>query len=497
MTLSRLLAPALLLVGLGLAYLLTAGGHLYSPDEEVMFRATEALITRGSLAVEPMAMGFGTRRGRGGGEYPQYGLGNSVAAIPLWLLGGAIAPLWPDDSMRHVLETRSLVNAERYAYATPLDYTRRFAVAHMNIAVTLAQVWVLYLFALALTGHRPGALMVGLCCGLATQAWPHAKTFFSEPLATLCLTAGAYLIWTGWRRGSAGRLWAAGCALAYAHLTRLDSVVALPGIAVIFYGGLLRRHREAEGERRLPAAPPGPSPLHAHLAVGVPLALAAALLLGLNFWKFGSPLSTGYEDQPEGFRFTASLAESLAGYLWSPGRSLLLHSPPVLLGVVGFPALIRRAPHLGVGVLLAVLATLLFHAKWQNWSGGWDWGPRHIFSLIAWCMIPLGALLGAEARAWARIAAIVLFFAGFAVQAIAISQNPIEFYDVFYRRGEYARIARAEGQRPPRLSDSVWEVRWSAWDGYPRLWRAGIHDLFWLRWHHWTPDAVSPETGGP
>ncbi len=133
-------------------------------------------------------------------------------------------------------------------------------------------------------------------------------------------------------------------------------------------------------------------------------------------------------------------------------------------------------------MLVAFVTTLLFHAKWQHWSGGWDWGPRHIFSLIAWSMIPLAALLTARAHAVVRVGAFALLAAGLWVQTIAITQNPLEFYQVFYAEGEYARVARAEGETPPDGNDSIWQRRWSAWDGYPRLWNAGVHDLFWLRW---------------
>ncbi|MCX7624697.1 MAG: hypothetical protein N2Z21_00560, partial [Candidatus Sumerlaeaceae bacterium] len=76
-------------------YVATCGGHLYSPDEEVMFRMTEALARRGSVAVEPMldpeGRSFATRRGKDGKEYPQYGVGNPLFALPLYWLGDAIA----------------------------------------------------------------------------------------------------------------------------------------------------------------------------------------------------------------------------------------------------------------------------------------------------------------------------------------------------------------------------------------------------------------------
>jgi hypothetical protein len=475
------MAPALLLAGVGAILLVTSGGHLYSPDEEVMFRTTESLVTRGSLAIAPMPMGFSTQTGRSGNEYGQYGIGNSLFAAPFHLAGSGLAARGAGDSIAGVLRTDTAVNDRRYVYPEPADYARRFAVAHANIAVTLLQVWVLFLFAQALTGHTVGAVVVGLTYALGTQAWPHAKTFFSEPLATLCLTAGAYLIWTGLHQGRLRRLWWAGIFLGFSLLTRLDSVVALPGLAVMFYVLLKSLESPASEEPENAATPPRLSTVKAHLAIAIPLFITGFILAGLNLWRFGALTSTGYEDQAEGFHFSANLLESVPGFLVSPGRSLLFHSPPVLLGLIGFGALFRRDRALGLGVLVAFLCTFFFHAKWQNWSGGWDWGPRHIFSLIAWSMIPLAALMTAQASALVRIPTILLLCIGIAVQMLAISQNPLEFYQVYYAEGRYAIIALQEGEPPPGGNDSVWSVRWSAWNGYPRLWRNGVHDLFWLR----------------
>jgi Dolichyl-phosphate-mannose-protein mannosyltransferase len=478
----------LLLASVLLIHLATAGGHLYSPDEEVMYRVTESLV-HGRLAIEPLS-GFGTQTGRGGLEYAQYGLGNSIAAVPFRALGPLFAAVWPGDELREILSTSSFVNAQRYRYPTAIDYARRFAVSHMNIAVALLQIWVLYLFALALTNRPWVGVVVGLLYAFATQAWPHSKTFFSEPLATLSLTSGAYLVWSGMERRSALRLWFAGAALGWAMLTRLDSILALPGLALMFYLLLLRPEPSDEEGPRL-------SPLWAHLAIAIPLLLAMAVILGLNTYKFGGPLTTGYGDQAEGFEFNTSLLESLPGFLWSPGRSIFMHSPPVLLGVIGLVALIRRDRSLGLGVLGAFLVTLLVQAMWQNWSGGWDWGPRHIYSLIAWSMIPLTALLGERSFLSPRVAIALCAFVGALgvwVQSIAISENPLEYYDIHYRphvengmlTAPRAMIhAQSRGEMLPEGNDLMWHREYLPWSGYPEMWSEGIHDLFWLRWWQW------------
>ena len=48
---SLMLLAAIVLTACGL----TGGGHLYSPDEEIMYRTARALWTRGTLAIEPLS----------------------------------------------------------------------------------------------------------------------------------------------------------------------------------------------------------------------------------------------------------------------------------------------------------------------------------------------------------------------------------------------------------------------------------------------------------
>src|SRR5690606_14195842 len=71
-----------------------------------------------------------------------------------------------------------------------------------------------------------------LAYAIGTMAWPHARTYFSEPLATFfCLLAFYYVA----RRPSL-TVWnslAAGVAFSLALFTRLDSLVLLPALGLL------------------------------------------------------------------------------------------------------------------------------------------------------------------------------------------------------------------------------------------------------------------------
>jgi hypothetical protein len=171
---------------LALLYLLTLGGHLYSPDEEILFRTTEALTTRGCLAIEPLA-GFATRPpavARGDGrEFAQYGIGQPILAIPFYRLGVLIGHLAPDKTWLDLQE-------RMFVYEPPLSaagMTARMGLSFFNLLVTALSGVALFLLARRLCGAAKPAWIAALCWGAGSMAWPHARTFFTEPLAGLCL----------------------------------------------------------------------------------------------------------------------------------------------------------------------------------------------------------------------------------------------------------------------------------------------------------------------
>src|SRR5258708_854291 len=77
-------------------YLLTMGGHLDSPDEELMFQVTRSLVERGSMDIgdtvlpERFAL-----PGIDGRSYAPYGPVSSVLSVPFYLIGEAISASLP------------------------------------------------------------------------------------------------------------------------------------------------------------------------------------------------------------------------------------------------------------------------------------------------------------------------------------------------------------------------------------------------------------------
>ena len=263
-----------LFVLLALFYLLTLGGHLYSPDEEILFRTTEALTTRASLAIEPLA-GFATRPpavARGDGrEFAQYGIGQPILAVPFYWLGVFTGHLAPEKTWLDLQE-------RMFVYEPPLSaagMTARMGLSFFNLFVTALSGVVLFLLARRLCGAAKPAWIAALCWGAGSMAWPHARTFFTEPLAGLCLLIALHqmariFLWASQPVGQSasppvrqsasppvgqsalstqhsalrtqhsalsthkyGAAFWAGVAAGYGCLVRIDSVVFLPGLTLL------------------------------------------------------------------------------------------------------------------------------------------------------------------------------------------------------------------------------------------------------------------------
>ncbi|HUT23505.1 MAG TPA: hypothetical protein VM492_04095 [Sumerlaeia bacterium] len=481
---------------LALLYLLTFGGHIYSPDGEILFRTAEALATRGSLAIEPMA-GFATQPGRreDGREYAQYGVGQPLAATPFYWLGRALRPLAPDRdwvALRSRLRTAfpplsvrepgsEEAGDRRLAEAT----AGRLGVSLFNLATTALSGLVLFLLIHRLTGATHPAWVATLIWGAGSMAWPHARTFFTEPLAGLCLllslgTLARYFLPEAPPRLSGGQAQApsagredfppggrpqfsrcgaqglgcpslpvlSGLALGFGCLVRLDSVVFLPGLAALVAWGDFRRplapgqdagpdSAETRMENRILA----PALRHVfRLRVlgrlarfALPVAAAGGVILALNVWRFGHLLDTGYGDQPEGIAFTTPLLAGLYGFLMSVGKGMFFFSPPLVLAFWGLRPMLRRLPLFGGCLILIFLSFLCFQSCWRNWAGGWCWGPRHIMQIHALLAVPIGFWIAERWNAVRRVTLICLLIVGVAIQVYGCSQSFMDFYAIFYR----------------------------------------------------------------
>lgn len=492
-----------------LAYLLTAGGHLYSPDEEIMFRMTESLVVDRDLAIQPVAEGFATRPGIDGKEYAQYGIGQPILSMPFFLVGRALAPLAGDAAWARAYGLKDEASGGWWgAGSTAGIIAPRVAVSFFNILISALLAALLCLLLIELTGHVRASTLAAFMYALGSYAWAHSRPYYSE----ICAVLFVVLAWYALLRACRGRMAAwtllAGAATGYAALVRMDSIILYPATALLLLGPVWKAAREKRPR------------VHPYILFCLPALACGGVLLLLNVWHFGGPFESGYADQAEGINFSTPLLAGLYGFLFSAGRGLFFFSPALVLGLYGWITLWRRDRWIMLATLGATLFPLCFMAKWQNWAGGWTWGPRHIFMIHPFLIIPAAFWLASEWNRLRRAVALALMVTGIAVQLLGASQDFIAYYSLYFRNtngryfrelydgfdagywGQYYQVFLTRKNEPPMeipmsllpapVQHSVYVPQYSAWQAYPRMMlEYGMFDNLWWRLATAAPDAAA------
>jgi hypothetical protein len=396
----------LLMALLTIIYVLSSSGKFHIVDEISMFAVTESVALRGDMDTNAIAWTQWTNSsgevlgafGEDGQVYSKKGPAPSFLAVPwYWLL--------------HAVSRANIELGQ-------LQGTLLF-----NAFITAWTAALLWLTALRLGyGDRTG-LALGLLFGLSTIAWPYAKQFFGEPLSALSLLLTFYGMLTWRQNGRWPWLLVAGIGAATAVAT-----VTAHAVLIAVLGGWWLVDWFVRGRKfGLPRLLLG---LGAFVA---PVIVAGLLLMAYNFARFGNPFDTGYHfDSGEGFN--NPLLSGLWGLLFSPYRSVFLHTPLFLASLVGFIPFFRRHRSEGTVILLLSAALILMYSAWWMWWGGFAWGPRFLVPLTPFWVLVLAPLLERPAQAGAsaqrlRTRWIVYGVAAvsFAVQLAAVSVNFVNY----------------------------------------------------------------------
>ncbi|MBN1564884.1 MAG: hypothetical protein JXA10_13640, partial [Anaerolineae bacterium] len=234
-----------------------------------------------------------------------------------------------------------------------------------------------------------------LAAGLATPLWVYARTLFAETILAAALTWAVVIICrssphppapspfdgegessrecnipsllTG--RGLGGEVFA-GIVFGIGILTRAAFAIYLPALIWL----IVRSHPAQRWRDRAIRL----------VVFGAGIAPFAALLLWHNAYRFGDPLQFGYEEEG----FTTPVWEGVVGLLISPGKSVFLYAPPLILSVILWPRFRRVYPALGAFLAVAWGSALVFYGAWWAWHGGWCWGPRFLVPLLPLSCLP-------------------------------------------------------------------------------------------------------------
>ncbi|GAB4511449.1 MAG: hypothetical protein OHK0046_09540 [Anaerolineae bacterium] len=447
--LSTALALFFLLFG---AYWLTYRGFALSQDELFIFDSTESFVRRGDFYRTYEFYKFHT--GAFGPNGEPWGALNqepltSILVAPFFWLGqtlesvGTMHVTWLFNSI-----VTALTGVSIYIGAGLLGYSRRVA------------------------------LMAAVAFGLGTLAWPYSRHLFREPVMaffTWWAFVGALMTQralqpnlrvptdsqpfidksdrnpgqhttesprAAWRHGVPwGVLMTVSFILAF--LTKAVSLLLLPGLLIL----LLPQLRHVNRRWLLLAG------LAAVVMVG---AVAGVFLITGDAL---SRYSLGYWRDQLAILEVSFLWESFLGYQISPARSLWLHSPVLLLGLVGMAVLLRRGewrlPLAGLAVLIPFSASYGI-AHMTSWWGSWGWGPRYMLPLTPLLILWVLPALAAIEKPWQRFSFWGLVGVGAALQLLGMAVPLPNYYTDLNRAGLLTDWATQ-----PRWAAYNWTWEWS------------------------------------
>jgi hypothetical protein len=398
-------------------YLLLASFHVDSGDGETIYKVTRSIARGdgfaipapppGAVVVDAWGEPIPPEELRGGGPYgawgqdgryyAQYGLGQSLLALPLYLLG-------------------------RTAYALTGwgtgEFAARVGVMLLNPIILALLGGTVYALCRALGYRRGVAGAMALSVGVASPLWVYSKTFFSEPLLALGLTLAALLAHRGTRGKGGGTPWLlSGMVLGGAILVKPIAVVVVPAYLLFAAWGPTGRRRRV-------------------LLLSLPVIVGIGGVAGYNVVRFGSPLDTGYRTAA----WDVPPWVGLVGLLVSPGKGLVGYCPTVIAGVAGLIPLSRREPRTA-GLMAGSSALYLgAHVSYNHWHGGGAWGPRLIMPIVPLLVLPLAEWLQRPPRRRAlQFGLVVLIALSLTVQLPAILVHPARALQALYARSASPR----------------------------------------------------------
>jgi hypothetical protein len=382
--------------------MLTSTGRVRTADEYNTLYTAESLVLRDTTAV-PQAVAMHNFYGRldvHGRPRAAYPPGQALACAPWYAAGQYLLTRLP---------------------GVPSDDTDLIvAFASCLSSATFAALAVTFFFLLLQSAGIPlrAALMATAMLGLATPVFAYSGWLFSEPLSAAIFTASAWLLFA--RPISLQGPALAGLILGLATIVRPTNVLA---VGVFLVAMLAAR---------------GKSALRAAFVFSAASTIGVALLLAHNTILFGGPFAFGYPAAAEGAkqlnRFDTPLFTGLYGFLFSPGKSVFIFAPPVILAFLGIAGLWRHNRGLATLAVLLPLVDLFFFAKYSQWEGGYCVGPRYLVPALVFLCLGLGPALAETGRAGPqprprprlRAIAVVLLILGTTVQALSLATSFME-----------------------------------------------------------------------
>jgi len=378
-------------------YMFTSTGRARTADEYNTFYVAESLVLRGSTAI-PQAVQLHNFYGSfdlAGQPQAAYTPGQAVLCTPWYAFGHYVLSRLPGVP------------------ANMADLVCCFSTCWSSATFSALALALFFAILTSIGLSIRTSLLATVILGLATPVFGYSAWLFSEPLSTATFMGVALLLfWRPIEPISFRTAILAGLILGMATWIRPTNVLAIP----VFAAAVLVRDRKRGWWCALV--------LCATAGAGV------LALLSRNAHLFGNAFDFGYPKVTDGgistdVRFDTPLWKGLYGFILSPGKSVLVFAPPLLLAVFGLKRLWKIERGVATVATLFPIVYLSFFVRYSSWEGGYCVGPRYLVPSIALACLGLGPALAAGSKLARRFVPI-LFGLGVLVQIVTLATSFLE-----------------------------------------------------------------------
>jgi hypothetical protein len=293
---------------------------------------------------------------------------------------------------------------------------------------------VLFLFYVELGFSVNRALTWAMISAFATMLWPLSGSTFDNAQHAFFAVCGAYLAFLSARRNSYALAMAGGLMGAILLLYQEYFLLIIPALAMATLRWPARATLLTDVREFLTAAWKGPGEARAScvrflLCTGTAVVIAFAFSCWYNNLRFGSPFDDGKLtfSARRGFPMFGNPIAGFGTLILSPGKSVFLYSPTLILAVIGWRRLYREQRALALGIATASISLVLFISCISFAGGDWCWGPRYLGVVVALFALALPFVWIPGNRIISLVVAL-----SFCVQLMAVS---VENQRFFFERG--------------------------------------------------------------
>jgi hypothetical protein len=363
-----------------------------SSEGQYHYKVAKHFVDTGQIGFDQPVDGIFTKAPNGR-TYASHEFGNVLLLIPTAAANRVVENLL--TSAR--ISKEKVVRAQQFVLSFQ---------ASLYTALTLLFLYLILVDEFGLTGRQAfaGCVYLATC----TYIWTYSRNLFDGVLCGMLLTAALRYLLRFQRKGKTADALLAFGALGLAVDTRLSMAITVAAgfVFVAFF---------CTGQR-----------VRGLAAAIVVLTPFAVWQLYYNNLRTGNPLLSPVQTNQYALTnaLDGGLGIGLAGLLLSPGKSIIIYAPLLLLSLAMFPAFWRKYRPAAVFLFVVAVAWLLLHAKLRSWYGAWGWGPRHFVTILPVIAIPALAFAPiAWGCRWGRAGILTTAVTGFVLASSSLVGN--------------------------------------------------------------------------